>query len=139
AEQASPAMIVREPRRMQTMMLGCGTEIPNVGIAVAGQERIAGQLVARPLADDGARHVADIVLVEAQQRAKARRDQRLARSRQPVVVQSAKVDALLEVDLRVAGCLQRAVPPMVRVDRFRPDDRRLAGALSGHGGIWLLA
>jgi hypothetical protein len=45
-------MIVREPRRMQTVMLGCRTEIPDVRVAVAGQERIAGQLVARPLADD---------------------------------------------------------------------------------------
>ena len=79
------------------------------------------------------------MLVEAQQRAEARLRQRRARAREPVVVQPAEVDALLEVDLRVAGRLQRPVPAVVRVDVVRPDDRRLAGALSGHGGIWLLA
>ena len=51
--------------------------------------------------------------------------QRGARARQPVVVQAAEVDALLEVDLRVAGRLQRPLPVVVRVDVVGPDDLRL--------------
>src|SRR5450432_1006373 len=107
------------------MMLGRGAEIPDVGIAVAGQERIARQLVARPLADDGAGGVADVVLVEREQRAETGIGERRACSRQAVVVQSTEVDALLEIDLSVAGRLQRAVPAKMRIDVVRADDLRL--------------
>ena len=96
------------------------------GIAVAGEQRIARQLVARPFADHGARDVADVVLVEAQQRAESRLRERRARAREPVVVQPAEVDALLEVDLRVARRLQRPVPLVLRIDVVGPDDLRLA-------------
>ena len=117
-----------EPRRMQPVMLRRRAEIPDVRIAVAGEQRVARQLVARPLADDGARRVADVVLVEAQQRAEPRVRERRARAREAVVVQPAEIDALLEVDLRVARRLQRAIPAVMRIDVVGPDDLRL-GAL----------
>ena len=71
-EQARAAMIVMQPRRVQLVVPRRGAEVPDVRIAVAGQQRVARELVARPLADHGAGRVADVVLVEAQQRAEAR-------------------------------------------------------------------
>ena len=110
AEQARAAMVVVQPRRVQPVVLRRRAEVPDVRIAVAGEQRVARQLVARPLADHGAGRVADVVLVEAQQRAQPGVGERRARAREPVVVQPAEVDALLEVDLRVARRLQRPVP-----------------------------
>src|ERR1700693_5486033 len=123
-------MVVVQPRRMQAMMLRGRAEIPDVRVAVAGQQRIAGQLVAGPLADDGAGGVADVVLVETEQRAETRTRQRGTRTRQAIVVQTAKIDALLEVDLRMPWRLQRTIPPVVRVDVVGPDDLRLFALLS---------
>ena len=100
AEQPRAAVIVMQPGRVQAVMLRGRAEVPDVGVAVAGEQRIARQLVARPFADDGAGGVADVVLVEAQQRAEARVRQRGARAREAVIVQAAEVDAFLEVDLR---------------------------------------
>ena len=126
AEQAGLAVVLAQPRRVEAVVLGGRAEVPDVRVAVAGEERIARELVARPFADHRARRVADVVLVEAEQRAEARAGERLARARQPVVVQAAEVDALLEVDLHVAGSLQRPRPVVVRVDVLGPDDPRLA-------------
>ena len=133
----SPPTAPRRPRRparqwslhshgrVETVVLGGRAEVPDVGVAVAGEQRVAGQLVARPLADHGAGGVADVVLVEAQQGTEARVRQGRARARQPVVVQAAEVHPLLEVDLGVAGRLQRPLPVVVRVDVVGPDDLRL--------------
>ena len=121
-----------QPRRVEPVVLRRRAEVPDVRVAVAGEQRVARELVARPLADDGARGVADVVLVEAEQRAEPRARQRRARAREPVVVQAAEVDALLEIDLRVARRLQRPVPPVMRVDVVGPDDPgfvRFAGHL----------
>src|SRR5512134_2451230 len=97
-------------------MLRGRAEIPDIRIAVARDQRVAQQLVARPLADDRARRVTNIVLVEGQQRAESATRERLAHARESVVVQPAEIDALLEVDLRVTGRLQRALPLVMRVD-----------------------
>src|SRR5262245_13465040 len=113
------------------MVLGRRAEVPDVRVAVAGEERVAGELVARPLADHRAGRVADVVLVEAEQRAEPRLCERGARARQPVVVQPAKVDALLEVDLGVPGRLQRPVPAVVWIDLVGPYDLRF-GRSGGH-------
>ena len=130
-EQSGAAVIVVQPRRVQSMMLRRRAEVPDVRIAVAGEQRIARQLVARPFADHRARRVADVVLVEAQQRAEPGCGERGARAREPVVVQAAEVDALLEVDLRVARRLQRPVPAVMRIDVVR------AGRSSGSRRRWL--
>ena len=55
AEQSGAAVVVVQPRRMQPVVLRRRAEIPDVRVAVAGQQRIARELVARPFADHGAR------------------------------------------------------------------------------------
>src|SRR5439155_7509815 len=79
-------------------------------LAVAGEQAPARQLVARPFADDGRREIADVVLVEHEQRAQARPRKRLPRATEAIRVQPAKVDALLEVHLDVSGRGERPVP-----------------------------
>jgi len=76
-------------------------------VPVSSEYRVS--LFACPLADDGARDVADVVLVEAEQRTQSGIRERGARARETIIVESAKVDTLLEIDLRVAGRLQRPV------------------------------
>src|SRR6185436_12783348 len=122
--------------RVQLVMTRRRAEVPDVGIAVAGQERITRELVARPLADHGARRVADVVLVEAKQRAESRARERGARAREPVVVQPPEIDALLEVDLAVPGCRQRPLPAVVRIDVVGTHDRRFPGRLARHAFSW---
>src|SRR5499433_2321894 len=97
------------------MRPGRRAEAPHPGLPVAGEQAPARQLVARPLADDGAGDVADVVLVEDEERAQARARERLAHAAQAVRVQAPEVDALLEVDLHVAGSLERPIPSMARV------------------------
>ena len=126
-EQAGAAMVVMQPRRVQPMMPRRRAEVPDVRIAVAGEQRIARQLVARPLADHRARDVADVVLVEAEQRAEARFGERRARAREAVIVQPPEVDALLEVDLRVARA-PAAAGPSGDADRCRRAGRSSARA-----------
>ena len=68
AQPDHPGMDVLRPhpRAVQAVVPGSRAEVPDVRIAAAGQERIAGHLVAGPLADVGARDVADVVEVEQQ-------------------------------------------------------------------------
>src|SRR5258706_2002119 len=100
-------MIVLQPRRIQLVMPRGAAEVPDVRLAGAGKERVARQLVARPLADHGAGGVADVVLVEGEQRAQAGLRERGARARKAVVMQPPEIDSLLEVDLRAPRRLQR--------------------------------
>ena len=92
-----------------------GAEVPHPGLAVAGQQAPARELVARPLADDRAREIADVVLVEDEHGAEPGGGQRLAGAAETVGVQAAEVHALLEVHLHVAGRLQRPIPAVARV------------------------
>src|SRR5215472_1375106 len=125
-------MIVMQPRRVQPMMLRRGPEIPDIRITRAAEKRIARQLVARPFADHRAGDVADVVLIEAEQRAESGIGERGARPCETVIVQTPEVDTLLEVDLRVPGRLQRTIPAMLRVDVVGADDRRLPRFLLRH-------
>src|SRR3954468_23451623 len=100
-------------------------EVPDIRIARAGEERIAGELVAGPFADHGAGGVADVVLVEAQQRAEAGMGERRAHARQAIVVQPAEVNPLLEVHLGATRRLQRPVPAVMRIDVVRTNLLRL--------------
>src|SRR2546422_9945141 len=87
-----------------------------------------------PFADDRAREIADVVLVEHEERAETRARQRLARAPEPIRVQTTEVHALLEVHLRVSGRLERSVPPVAGVHvggGHRPGLGR--GLLPGHG------
>src|SRR5438128_1323596 len=103
-------------------MFGRAAEIPDVRVAVSGEPRIARELVARPFADNGARRIADIVLVEGKQRAHARPGEGGPHARQAVIVQPPEVYALLEIDLRVARRPDGPLPVVVRIDVVRPDD-----------------
>src|SRR5205823_8394516 len=103
-------MILVKPRTVDPVMTRGRAKIPNPGIAVSSQKTVPDQLVTSPFADDGARDIPDIVLIEAQHRAEARSSQRLPRAREPVTVKAAEVDAFFEVDLRRARGLKRPVP-----------------------------
>src|SRR5438093_3954980 len=112
------------------------TEIPDPRLAVAGQQAPARELVARPLADDGAGEIADVVLVEHEERAEARVRKRLARAAEPIGVEAMEIHALLEVDLRVTGRLQRPVPTMAGMHvggGHRVSPGRVL--LASHGGL----
>src|SRR5439155_6217221 len=113
------AVIVLQPWRIELVVTRRAAEVPDVGIAVPGEQRVARELVPRPFADHRAGGVADVVLVEGEQRAQARMRERGARAREAIVVQAAEVDALLEVHLRAARRLQRPVPAVLRVDVVR--------------------
>src|SRR4029078_10481758 len=68
------------------------------GIAVAGKQDAARALVARPFANVRARDVANVVLVEQQQRADVRGAQRCPGLLEAVGAEAREVDALLPVD-----------------------------------------
>ena len=78
ADHAAADVLRAQPRAVQPVVLGGGAEVPEVRIAATRQQREAGHLVARPLADVGARHVADVVEVEHQDRADVGRRKGLA-------------------------------------------------------------
>src|SRR5215470_2926368 len=69
ADHARERLARRDLRRVEAMVPRGGAEVPDPGLAVAGQQAPARELVARPLADDGAGEIADVVLVEDEDRA----------------------------------------------------------------------
>ena len=74
-------VVLEQPRAVEPVVLGGRPEVPDVRLAAARLERVAGHLVARPLADVGARQVPDVVEVEGQDGARGRRPSRAARAR----------------------------------------------------------
>ena len=120
AEQAGLAVLGLQPGRIEPVVHGGRAEVPEDRIGAAlGQQRPAADLVALPLADLGGGEVADVVDVHHQQRAEVGLLQRLAGARQPVAVQAAIVDALLEIDAhgaeapaaRAPSCSAGRCPP----------------------------
>jgi hypothetical protein len=87
---AGAPVVGRQPRTVEPVVARGGAEVPDVRLAVAGQQTVADQLVTRPFPDDRGRDVADVVLVEDEKRAQARCRERLARARQAVLVQRRK-------------------------------------------------
>src|SRR5262249_4634848 len=67
-------------------------------------------------ADNGARNVPDIVLIETKHCAKAGLGQRLSRSGEPVAMEALEIHALFEVDLSRSGRLERTVPAVRRLE-----------------------
>src|SRR5687768_1772888 len=112
-------MVLAQPRCIELVVARGAAEIPDVRLAVPGDERITRELVARPLADHGARGIADVVLVEGEERAELRMRERCAHAREAIVVQTAEIDALFEIDLRAARGLQRTIPAMLGIDFVR--------------------
>ena len=127
AHHAGQALVGGQLRGGEPVVARGGAEVPHPGLAVAGEQAPAGQLVAGPLADHGARDVADVVLVEDQQRAQARLGERAPGAGDAVVVEAAEVHALLEIHLGVARGLDGPVPPVLRVDRVGLRGRGLPG------------
>ena len=125
ARQSGKAVVFRKPRRIDLVVPRGGAEIPHPRLAVAGQQAPARELVARPLADHRARDVADVVLIEAEERAESRGCERVAGAREAVVVQPAEIDALFEIHLHAAGRLQRTLPAMTRISGVIQDIGRL--------------
>src|SRR5262247_1868311 len=94
-----------------------GAEVPHPRLAGAREQRPARELVARPLADHGARDVADVVLVEDEQRAQSRFGERVARAGEPIIMQPPEIDPLLEIHLHAPRRLQRTVPAVAGIGR----------------------
>ena len=129
AEQAGLAVLRLQPRRIEPVVHGGRAEVPQDRIGAAPrQQRPAADLVALPLADLGGGEVADVVDVHHQQRAEVGLLQRLPGPRQPVAVQAAIVDPLLEIDAHGAERRQRARPVVARVDVLGADRRLGSGA-----------
>ena len=74
-----------QPRAVQPMVLRRRPEVPDVRLAAAGQQRVAGHLVAGPLPDVCARDVPDVVEVEEQDSPEVRRRERCACPPEPVL------------------------------------------------------
>src|SRR5262245_6268395 len=98
------------------MMTRRRPEIPHPRFARSGKQAVSNKFIAGPFADDCARDVTDVVLVETEHRAEARLCQRFSGSRKPVSMQAPEVDALFEIDLRRTGRLKRPVPAVVRLE-----------------------
>ena len=103
ADHPGVDVLLAQPRAVEPVVLGGRAEVPDVRIAAARQQRVAGHLVARPLADVGARDVADVVEVEQQDRAEVGGGQRVAGARRAVGAQPLDVPALFPVDVHRAG------------------------------------
>src|SRR4029079_933256 len=94
---AGAEALLREPGGEQLGVAGGRAEVPEDGIGPAREEREAGVLVARPLADVRARDVADVGRVEEQDCAEIRSLERRPGTFEPLPAQPRKVDALLPV------------------------------------------
>ncbi len=120
AEHARLAIGRVQPVAIEPVVHRRRPEIPDDRRAALGQERKPTELVALPLADLGARDVADVVDVEQQQRPALGVGKRLLRPRQPIALQPAKIDPGLEVDPHPAGRRQLALPVPVRLEILSP-------------------
>ncbi len=134
ADETGPAVLRLEPRRIEPVMHRRRAEIPQDRIAAAHQQRPARQLIARPLADLGRGDVADIVVVEQNQRAEVGGFERGLGAGEPVAMHAPVVDALLEVDAHGAEHRQMAAPIEARIDVLGADLRRVAGDIV-HGEL----
>ncbi len=80
------------------MVLRRRAEVPEHRVALARKQHAPRALVARPLADVRARDVADVVLVEEENRAQLGVAQRRPRLLQPLAPEPGEVDPLLPID-----------------------------------------
>jgi hypothetical protein len=106
-------------------------EVPQDGIAVAGEQSPTAELVALPLADFGRGDIADVVDVEDQQRAQLGLLERLFDAAQPVAMKPAIIDPFLEVDAHDAERWQGTPPVIAGIDVVGADlaDRVVHGDL----------
>src|SRR5262249_44311034 len=133
-DHARERLTLGDLRRVEAMMARGRAEVPHPRLAVAPQQTTARELVARPFADDGAREIADVVLIEHEHGPEPRRRQRLTRAAETIRVQPPEVDTLLEVDLHVTRRLKRAIPAVARIDIGGSDGTGDRAGLARHGG-----
>jgi len=102
---AGAEVLRREPGCEQLVMACRGPEVPEDRVVPARQQREPGVLVARPLADVGARDVPDVVGIEEQERAKVGRFERGLRTVEPLTAETGEIDPLFPVNRprRVGG------------------------------------
>ncbi len=98
ARDPCPPARLGQPRRIELMAARGRAEVPEDRVAVAAEQDEPGVLVPRPFADVRARHIADVVRVEQQQRAEIGCGKRRLRPLEPLTTQSREVDPLLPVD-----------------------------------------
>src|SRR6266850_4509619 len=125
------AVLRQEPGRVELVVDGSRAEIPQDRLTGAREQRPTRELVALPLADLGRGDVADVVDVEDQERAELGGLQRLPYAAQPVTMEPAVVDALLEIDPHGAKRRKRTAPVETGVDVLGAD---LANPVI-HGGV----
>ncbi len=94
---AGPVRAV-EPRVVELVVAGGGTEVPDDGLATAGQEGEADELVHGPGADVGGRHVADVGEVEGEQGAEIGALEGVVEAAQALLPEPTEVDPLFPVD-----------------------------------------
>ena len=117
------------------MMRGGGAEIPQMRVLIAHQHGVTRHLVARPFPDHGRGEIADIVVVEAQDRAEIGIRQRFLRPRQAVFVQPREIHPLFEIDRRMTRCRNRAVPFIMGVQIGIAGKGARIGHILRHGGL----
>ena len=127
ADKAGFAVLRLEPRRIEPVMDGGRAEIPKDRVLAADEQHPARELVARPFADLGRGDVADVVVVEQNQRAEFGSFERRLRAAEPIAVHAAIIDPLLEIDAHGAEHRQMAAPVVARVDVLGADRLRIAG------------
>src|SRR5260370_19694325 len=98
ADQPGLAVLWREPWRIELVVHRRRAEIPQDGLAGAGEQRPARKLVTLPFADLGRGDVADVVDVEHQERAEVGVLEGSLNAREPVAMQAAVIDPFLQVD-----------------------------------------
>src|SRR5262252_8193723 len=130
-DQPCLAVLRQEPGRVELVVDGGRAEVPQDRFAGSREQRPARELVALPFADLGRGDVADVVDVKDEQRAEIGGFQRLPHTAQPVTMEPAIVDALLEIDAHGAERRERAAPVETGVDVLGAD---LADPVI-HGGV----
>ena len=119
-----------EPGAVELVMAGRRAEVPEDRLVVLRQQREAASLSMRPRADVRRRDVADVVHVEAEQRADLRLGEQALDAREPLRAQPLEVDALFPVDGGQAEGLESHLRSLLRqVGRASARPRRRVAAV----------
>src|SRR6185312_20906 len=134
ADETGLAIFRLEPGRIELVMDRGRAKVPKDWITAPCEQDPARKLVARPFTDLGRGDVADVVVVEQQQRAKVGGFERGLRTAEAIAVHAAVVDTFLKIDAHSAKHGQVPAPVVARVDVFGADLHRFARSLI-HGRL----
>src|ERR1051326_6360386 len=93
-----------EPRAVDLMMARSRAEVPEDRLVVLRQQRETHELVHRPSADVRGGNVADVVHVEAEERAHLGLFKRRFDAREALLAQALDIDALFPIHTHEAEC-----------------------------------